>query len=106
MPIRAARVSRNTWRRRASRSSVDDALRYLHDYRAGKPYAVKRAAKLAATAVILGLAILFIWASDSSFPATPKEDFALAASPVMIAVGCWFMLDCVRRFRADPHGSP
>jgi hypothetical protein len=85
---------------------VDDEQRYLHDYRAGKPYAVKRAAKAAATAVILGLAILVIWAVDSSFPATPKEEFALVASPVMIAAGCWFLLDCVRRFTADPHGSP
>jgi hypothetical protein len=85
---------------------VDDAQRYLDDYRAGKPYAVKGAAKSAATAVVLGLTILLIWATDSSFPASPKEEFALVASPVMIAVGCWFLLDCVRRFRAEPHGSP
>ena len=56
--------------------------------------------------MILGLAILVIWAVDSSFPANPKEEFALVASPVMIAAGCWFLHHCVRRFTADPHGSP
>jgi hypothetical protein len=85
---------------------VDDEQRYLDDYRAGKPYAVKRAAKSAATAVGLGLAILLTWVTDSSFPATPKEVYALVASPVMIAVGFWFLVDCVRRLGAGRRRSP
>ena len=65
--------ARNTQRGTPSHSSVDDEQRYLHDYRAGKPYAVKRAAKAAATAVILGLAILVIWAVDSELPRHPQR---------------------------------
>jgi hypothetical protein len=85
---------------------VDDEQRYLTDYRSGKPYAVKRAAKSAAVGLALGLAILYIWATDSTFPASPKETFALYVSPFMI-IGCSsFLVDCIRRFRSGRRGSP
>jgi hypothetical protein len=78
----------------------DSEARYRSDYRAGKPYAIKRAAKASALLMVAGVVIIFFWRTDPHYFEYRRAALGLLVAPVAIVLGAWCLIDCGRKLRA------